>query len=492
MIPVQVDYSTPSTVDVGDERANLGLSANQRRPVRFHGRVTDHVFMLRLALQALGRLVWSDDTWMSREEYMSMILDPVITVHPDRIFFEAFSQDQSSYGMVIAERELFDAAGEVRCGTTNVDFTSWLSEAIGEMRSTRETWFRVDPGGFEVENIGESTHVEEKVELPEDWVRGFLQLQGAMAMPGTNFEVDPIDFLSVIRYLRVNKAKVSPRALRYEFQPGEETRVAIEPWDDVIRFEDSHHRYSESKKTRVWGRRRLRLIEGLLPYADSVEVYLKGRALPHFYAVDLPGVTFVLGLSGWTGHSWTESGSFDLLTRERPDDGATTLALEHLRDAHTMSVAELSVEMGIDKETAARTLSQLCKKGLAIYDVREREYRHRELFEEPLDDEILFPEDPRREAADALLEKGLVDVVSDEMRETAKTKVLTDEEGDTFEKEVVYEDRVVRGQVGEEETEIVISDVGRIIFGTCGCTFFQDNLLNKGPCEHMIALLDST
>jgi len=28
----------------------------------------------------------------------------------------------------------------------------------------------------------------------------------------------------------------------------------------------------------------------------------------------------------------------------------------------------------------------------------------------------------------------------------------------------------------------------RIIFGTCGCAFFQDNLLNKGPCEHMVAL----
>ena len=51
----------------------------------------------------------------------------------------------------------------------------------------------------------------------------------------------------------------------------------------------------------MWGRKRLSLLEPLLPFAERVDVYLKGRALPTFYAVKLPGVTFVLGLSGWTG-----------------------------------------------------------------------------------------------------------------------------------------------------------------------------------------------
>ena len=50
----------------------------------------------------------------------------------------------------------------------------------------------------------------------------------------------------------------------------------------------------------------------------------------------------------------------------------------------------------------------------------------------------------------------------------------------------------MNGVVGPETTEIVVADSGRIIFGTCGCPFFQENLLGKGPCEHMIALFQAS
>jgi predicted nucleic acid-binding Zn finger protein len=49
----------------------------------------------------------------------------------------------------------------------------------------------------------------------------------------------------------------------------------------------------------------------------------------------------------------------------------------------------------------------------------------------------------------------------------------------------------VKGTVGElpeDSTEIVVNDSGRIIFGRCACPFFEENLLNQGPCEHMLAL----
>ena len=55
-------------------------------------------------------------------------------------------------------------------------------------------------------------------------------------------------------------------------------------------------------------------------------------------------------------------------------------------------------------------------------------------------------------------------------------------------REIVYRDWRVTGNVGPEKTEIVVGDSGRIIFGTCSCAFFQENLLGRGPCEHMIAL----
>ena len=60
------------------------------------------------------------------------------------------------------------------------------------------------------------------------------------------------------------------------------------------------------------------VIEPLLPFATSVDIYLKGRGLPSFYAVKLPDLTFVLGLSGWTEQNWTGIGSFDLLNDSAP------------------------------------------------------------------------------------------------------------------------------------------------------------------------------
>src|SRR5262249_45745087 len=205
--------------------SRLGLAANRRRPVRFHGRVRENVLGLRLALQALGEVVWSADTWLSSADYVPFTLDPIITVHPDRLFFEAFSPDQTVSGRVVAERGLFEPEGEVGCGTTNVDFTSWLWAALGEMRSSRETWFRVEAAGFAVRTEGGQGRFERKVDVPDDWVRGLLQLQGAMALPGTRVAARPVDLLAVVRFLQANKAKTAPRALRYELQPGHHVRL---------------------------------------------------------------------------------------------------------------------------------------------------------------------------------------------------------------------------------------------------------------------------
>ena len=230
------DYASPSVFQSDRDRALLGVSANARRPVRFHGRVTRNIPLLRFTLRALGQAIWSDDTWASQGEFGSWILDPVITVHPDRIFFEAFSQDQSVYAMVIAHPDMFATEGEVITGTTNIDFSAWLWGALNELRSSRETSLRIGAEGFEVTTKGSGGRFEQKVDLPDNWVRGFLQVSAAMAMPGTRLRVRPADLLSAIRFLRYTKAKVSPRALRYEFNPGEDARIILEPWEQVIQL----------------------------------------------------------------------------------------------------------------------------------------------------------------------------------------------------------------------------------------------------------------
>lgn len=491
MISVLIDYATPSVLESTRDSTVVGLTANRRRPVRFHGRVARHTFMVRVALRALGEAIWSDSTWRKDMDYLFSTLDPVITVHPDRVFFEAFSQDQSVYVSVRVDPEVFETEGTTSYGTTNVDFAAWLWAALAEMRTGRQTWLRVEPGGFEVKTMGAGGRFEQTVDVPESWVRGFLQTCSAMALPGTRLTVRPVDLLSAVRFLRYAKAKVSPRALRFEMEPGSDARIVLEPWERVVPLRGAEHGYTDLRVIRTWGRNRLRLIEPLLPFADSVEIYLKGRALPSFYVVNMPGVSFTLGLTGWTEQRWTGSGSFDLLLLPAGDSARLNDVLTELAKRITARPEDVAAALDIPKEDASRLLARLCRRGQAIYDVQRRDFRHRELFEVPPDEGLLYPPDERVEKCREILGAGKVHLESCTAQENRKgCRYSSPVDATPVLREVIHRDWAVSGAVdGMAPVELVLSDEGRIIFGRCRCPFFDENLLNRGPCAHMLALL---
>lgn len=485
----EIDYATPSVFESQRDRALLGLSANARRPVRFHGRIAGSVPLFRFTMRALGEAVWSNFTWASSGQ-----LDPIITVHPDRIFFEGFSGDESVYAMVIAERSLFEPEGIVQTGTTNVDFTAWLWAAFGELRSSRDTFLRIGADGFEVTTPGSGGRFEAKVELPDSWLRGFLQLHGAMSMPGTRISARPVDFLAALRYLDHTKAKLSPRALRYEFVPGEEARLVLEPWEYVVPFQGVQHNYTEVRRIRVWGRQRLKLLAPLLPFAERVDIYLKGRGLPHFYAVKLPGgLTFLLGLTSTKESGWTTTGSGFGAMRAgvAVESGLMERAAHELGTAFHLSAQELADRLSIELKHAEQALEHLCKLGRAVYDLETRGFRFRELFEAPIDEKSFYPPDPRREEAAAWLAEGAVEVSSCQPEEQRKIRKIPSPDGVQV-REVVYRNWRVFGVVDREPVEVALSETGKLIFGKCGCRFFADHLLNLGPCSHMLALLEAS
>jgi hypothetical protein len=76
--------------------------------------------------------------------------------------------------------------------------------------------------------------------------------------------------------------------------------------------------------------------------------------------------------------------------------------------------------------------------------------------------------------------------------ETTKTARLKTPEGKVT-REITFRDWRVTGAVGGiEPVEVVINDTGRIIFGRCGCSFFQEHLMNQGPCEHILAIFKAS
>jgi hypothetical protein len=210
--------------------------------------------------------------------------------------------------------------------------------------------------------------------------------------------------------------------------------------------------------------------------------------MPSFYAVKLPGMTFVLGVGG-TADGFRDTASFELLGSTRPV-GSTEVekAAEVLARQVSVTPKYLAEARGISLESAQATLEKLCRLGRAMFDVTSRQFRHRELFDRPIDEARLYPPDARLEKAEAMLAAGSVSVVSCAAEETRKMKSLKTLEG-KIEREVVHRDWRVIGRAGDlKEVELVVNDNGRLIFGRCGCPFFKQHVLTRGPCDHLLAV----
>lgn len=453
----------------------LDYAANtQRPPVSFKGRVKEPLYWRQL-MTALHRVITSDATqptggWM-------WILDPIITVHPDEIFFEAFSTDQSVYARLSAPLEAFEIDEPVQYGTTNIDFTWRLRESLQQLRSSRTTTFSVGTGGFGVQtNIGamQATHFERKVDVPDSWLKGFLQVQTAFTFKPFLFDVRPVDLLTLITFMEENKPPRPPYGLRFEFKPDLPIHAILEPWDEQP-FTMHGRPYEGYERTvRLWGRRRLSLLREVLPYADRVTVGVLGRSLPHFYICHCGQYTFTLVLSGWTRNDWSTDGAFEALIPQaelRPD---AVERVHHYLSQHFYATAEqITLYTDLAGAELEQTLFQLCRAGRLIYDPVSRQYRLRELFDEPLDVQQYFQPNPRLAQAEELLRLEQVEIQTmgrqAKRPETKATGIVQD---------------------GDKRHQVIasIDDNGKLRFGRCQCEFFDTYLMAKGPCEHILAL----
>jgi hypothetical protein len=401
------------------------------------------------------------------------VLDPVITVHPDEVFFECFSQDESSYGRLGASYDVFKDIQEFACGTTNIDYSSALYDEFQKIRSYKQTHFQVDPSGFEVQTTGESAYKEVKIDLPDSWVRGFLQVSSAMSLPTTQFDLHPMDVYNICFVLRRRKEKQGPRSLRYCLTPGQPVRIVFDPWNLEVVCARSPYLGTEAQEIRVWGRRRLLILERLIPVARKFTVHLLGTGLPSFYVADLNDMSFTLGLSGWTTNDWARAGNFDLMApRAQVDDWTKQQIFEALKQNWAESPDALASRLGRDRAIVLGALSAYTQAGRAIYDLNKQVYRVRELARDPLPMEQLRFANDRESAATQFLDQNRVRITSSVV-DTGGTLIL---EGTVEDREQTYQPTLA---VDRDE---------RIVRAECTCNWHRQNKLFKGPCQHILAL----
>lgn len=400
------------------------------------------------------------------------VLDPVITVHPDEVFFECFSQDESSYGRLSASYDVFENIGPLACGTTNVDYSAALYDEFQKIRSYKTTKLGVDPSGFEVKTSNEADFKEVKIDLPDSWVRGFLQVSSAMSLPARSFDLHPMDVHNFCFVLRRRREKLGPRSMRWHLVPGEPIRVTFDPWNTEIVCRRSIYTGPDAAEIRVWGRRRLHILERLIPLAKKFTVHLLGQGMPSFWVGDLGDLTFTLGLSGWTANDWSASGNFDLLApRAQVSDRDKLLVFQALKKRWLATPDALAQETKLTRAQVLGALSAWTQAGRAIYDLPKGVYRARELSRDPLPIDALRFSNPEEAAAIEFLEKRSV-----------KTRANASESGT-----LTLMGNVMDGK-REYHPSLILDPDGRMVRAECQCNFFQQNNLRKGPCQHLLAV----
>lgn len=422
--------------------------------------------------------------WDARNKYGSMLAredpelwrllmpcDPVITVSPDVLFFECFSADESSYGCLTVQRDAFEAETDVALGTTNVDYSWRLYDHFQTIRSYRETRFTIDPLGFEVQtNEAERAYREEKIELPQSWLRGFSTLQSAMSLPMKRVPVSREGLYSLVAFLKRHKAKISPRAVRFELTPGQPVKLVLEPWNKEIVLHDTPYPGPRPEIIRTWGRDRLRVLARLLPLLDRADVYLLGTGLPAFWVCRMGEMQLTLGLSGWTANDWTSGGSAidQIAPPVQPSEDTMRQIANAFRQSPTWTLDNLAERCNAAAPVISAGLNKLALLGQVIHDLPHEVYRWRQVMPVTLSAEVIGPENEETIAAREIV--------------GWKIRITSDTLGDRGQ-------RKVAGVVGGRSTaELTLDSDNRIVAGKCGCSYFHTGGLRKGPCRHLQAI----
>jgi hypothetical protein len=396
--------------------------------------------------------------------------DPVITVADDVCFFECFSADESAYGCLTVDRQDgFGPSANLQLGTTNVDYSWDLYHHFQALRSYKETRFKVDPAGFTVKTEGNADYREEKIDLPQGWLRGFMQIQSAMGLPGVDVPLGREAVYSLLAYLRRHRVEKSPRALRFELLPGKPPVLVLEPWEVRIVSHGTVYNGPPTEPIRVWGRRRLAVLARTLPLASHFTVRLLGTGLPSFWLAHMGEMTLTVGLSGWTTNDWTRGSALELLMPPvKPSPEAVAAVAAALRERRAATLAELAGAAPVGRAELAAALNHLAHAGQVIHDLAGNRYRWRQIMPQAVGEAEIGPPNEELAASQQLIAERRVTVTARE-QPTATT-------------------RFVAGKAESTPVEIVMDGEDRIKRGKCLCGHYKTFGLRNGPCRHMLAL----
>ncbi len=393
-------------------------------------------------------------------------LDPIATVDPDEMSIEVFSRDESAYARLALSNDLFENRTASH-GTTLADLSPAFVEQIERIRTYQPVELEATT------NLAAPAKVPRELDVPDEWLRGFLQVQSAAALPSVVAPLAAIDLYNVLFLLRVRKAKKAPRALRFELVPGMRPRIVVEPFEISLECHGAPYTGKTPRIVRIFGRQRLLALSLALPHLKSASVHLLGPGLPSFWVLDMGLARLTVALTSWSESKWASAASFDALMPRSADAADVDRAVTVLRERGPLALGEISTATKQSTQDVRNALQRACLQGRVLFDVDRGVYRPRALLADPVDESAIRYGSAREAQAHRLLE-GDVEI---------KKIHLVAGEGTEVSGEV--EDKAMHRTFSPR---FFLDVEGQVKEAWCHCPAYMRSALREGPCEHMIAL----
>ncbi|WP_288447662.1 SWIM zinc finger family protein [uncultured Chryseobacterium sp.] len=410
------------------------IQKNTHVPCFFWGNV-GQPFILARCLISLSNIVRSSFSLSPFQ--MALLKDPIVTAGNERLRFEGFSHCAGVYARIDVMPDGLD--GEFpENGTTNVDFNQPLINALGSIRPNEKIMLSV--GEKEVGLYkNEERIIERKVPLPAKWIKGLGTVQVYLSESEKRYRFNKIQTQQLFRAMPKGVIKtdyyLTVRGNKPVFSP-------VKSADSVC----------------IGGLHRLRLLEPLLPYIDSMQVFSHVHMQSTTWQLYMGNIrlSFSLSRESWRGFSG-EGALLESLLSDVSDEWIDALD-KYAYVNQSVNPSTLALENKISLDKTENITAKLASMGLLGYDLDDREFFYRRL---PFKLSRIIGLNPRLKNAEKLIEDGKVEILNNN-KERTEARV----EGTGVHHTVIL----------EEERE------------RCTCDWFTKYQGERGPCKHVLAV----
>jgi hypothetical protein len=312
--------------------------------------------------------------------------DPVVTSEAACLRFESFSGCCGVYARLDVLADGLDRL-PAAIGTTNVDFNPPMREALARIAGNQPLRLRVGAEEVGIKSFG-SQVLEQKVPLPDRWIKGFAEVQVAAADLVPLAELPIAEARAFLRSL-----PRSSRHVAWAEPAGRSLRLGSRP---------------SAGAAGLAGSERLSSLEPLLRFASGLRVYGRDSAMMQAptasaWELTLDAARYTLVLSPEVSRGFSGEGGllFDLASADAELDADRVMG--HLGWGQPLELTWLASAAGLSPERTRAALMVLAAQGRVGYDLSAGAYFHREL---PLKAEALLAMNPRLMEARRLFEAG--------------------------------------------------------------------------------------